>query len=143
MTENAQPVIHDARAGGIADKDAQLCQQVLAEWMDALNRHDADGMDRCLRFPHVRLAANTVSVYDAPGSNPMDLFQRLIDEEGWNHSAWTDIRLLQSSPNKAHYAVQYTRYRKDDSIIGVIDSLYVFTCKGGDWRIQCRSSFGA
>jgi hypothetical protein len=36
----------------------------------------------------------------------------------------------------------YARYREDGSIIGVYGSLYVFTALDGDWRIQCRSSFG-
>ena len=34
-------------------------------------------MDAFMRFPHVRLAAGKVTVYDAPGNNPMDLFDRL------------------------------------------------------------------
>src|SRR4051795_13476697 len=38
-----------------------------------------------------------------------------------------------SSSTKAHYAVQYTRYRKDGSVVGVYDSLYVFTFDAGEW----------
>jgi hypothetical protein len=53
-----------------------------------------------------------------------------------------ETKLVQSSPTKAHYAVRYTRYREDGSIIGVYDSLYIFAASDGDWRIQCRSSFG-
>ena len=136
------PATHDARTARIGPEGAARCERILADWMAALNRHDAAGMEACMRFPHVRLAANTVAVYDAPGSNPMDLFQRLRDQDGWDRSAWTGIRLLQSSPTKAHYAVQYTRYRRDGSVIGVYDSLYVFTCEAGDWKLQCRSSFG-
>ena len=139
---NPTTITHDARASRISPEGAARCEQILTEWMDALNKHDATRMEACMRFPHVRLAANTVAVYDAPGSNPMDLFQRLRDQDGWDRSAWTGIRLLQPSPTKAHYAVQYTRYRRDGSVIGVYDSLYVFTCEAGDWKLQCRSSFG-
>lgn len=138
----APAATHDARTGAIAPAGAAQCERLLREWMEALNRHDAAGMEACMRFPHVRLAAGKVAVYDAPGSNPMDLFQRLMREEGWHHSAWTEIRLLQSSPTKAHYAVQYARYREDGSAIGVYDSLYVFTAEGDEWKLQCRSSFG-
>jgi hypothetical protein len=80
-------------------------------------------MDAFMRFPHVRLAAGKVTVYDAPGNNPMDLFDRLRQQDGWHHSAWNETKLIQSSPTKAHYAVRYTRYREDGSIIGVYDSL--------------------
>ena len=83
-----------------------------------------------------------VTVYDTPGNNPMDLFDRLRQQEGWHRSDWNETKLVQASPTKAHYAVRYTRYREDGSIIGIYDSLYVFTALDGDWRIQCRSSFG-
>jgi hypothetical protein len=143
MSERSfKALTYDARDAKIDMVDQARCEAVLDGWMAALNRHDAAGMDSFLRFPHVRIAANTVSIYDAPGGNTMDVFQVLIDRQQWHHSAWTGIRLVQSSPNKAHYAVQYTRYRADDSVIGVFDSLYVFTGIEGDWKIQARSSFG-
>ena len=111
--------------------------------MDALNRHDAAGMNACMHFPHVRLAAGVVTMYEAPDTQPWTMFQRLIEQDGWHRSAWTGTELVQSSPIKAHYAVQYTRYRADGSVIGIFDSLYVFTLRGGEWKLQCRSSFGA
>jgi hypothetical protein len=129
----------DAR---ISREDEARCEEILALWMAALNRYDAPAMDALMCFPHVRLAAGAVAVYDAPGNNPMDLFDRLRKQDGWHHSAWDETVLVQSSPTKAHYAVRYTRYREDGSVIGVYDSLYVFTERDGDWRLQCRSSFG-
>ena len=126
----------------ISLEDETRCQQILALWMAALNRYDATAMDALMRFPHVRLSAGKVTVYDTPGNNPMDLFDRLRQQDGWHHSAWNETKLVQSSPTKAHYAVRYTRYREDGSVIGVYDSLYVFTALDSDWRIQCRSSFG-
>jgi hypothetical protein len=139
---NLHATTHDARGPKLSVADETCCEQILADWMAALNAHNAVRMGSFLRFPHVRIAANNVAVYDGPGSNPMDVFEKLIDEQSWHHSAWTDICLVQSSPNKAHYAVQYTRYRADGSVIGVFDSIYVFTCIDGEWKIQARSSFG-
>ena len=133
---------YDSRDGGMTAEDARTCELILAQWMSALNSHDARAMEKLMRFPHARLAANDLVIYQKPGDNPMDLFSRLADSQGWHHSAWTEIKLLQSSPIKAHYAVQYTRYREDDTIIGVFDSLYVFTAVDGDWKLQLRSSFG-
>lgn len=40
------------------------------------------------------------------------------------------------------FMVKYTRFRTDNSVIGVYDSLYVPTLKDGRWGIQMRSSFG-
>jgi hypothetical protein len=142
LSSDSLKTTFDAREGIISLEGSQRCEALLQEWMQALNRHDAVGMDAVIRFPHVRAAANQVFIYEAPCSNPMDLFTKLVDLQGWHHSAWTEVELLQSSPIKAHYAVQYRRYRVDGSIIGIYDSLYVFTEVDGDWKLQFRSSFG-
>ena len=126
----------------ISHDDQARCEEVLTHWMAALNRYDASAMDALMHFPHVRLAGGAVTVYQQPGNNPMDLFERLRKQDGWHHSAWNETKLVQSSPTKAHYAVRYTRYREDGSIIGVYDSLYVLSLLGGTWKIQSRSSFG-
>ena len=141
MSTAAATTTHTIEAR-ISLEDEARCQQILALWMAALNRYDATAMVALMRFPHVRLSAGKVTVYDTPGNNPMDLFDRLRQQEGWHRSAWNETKLVQASPTKAHYAVRYTRYREDGSIIGIYDSLYVFTALDGDWRIQCRSSFG-
>ena len=118
------------------------CIAVLDRFMDALNAYDADGMDACMHFPHVRMAENRVTVYDAPGNNPMDLFDRLKREDGWRRSAWDERRLAQWNEEKAHFALSYTRYREDGSVIGKYESLYILTLKDGSWGVQARSSFG-
>jgi hypothetical protein len=119
-----------------------LCDDVLDRFMAALNAYDSAAMDACMHFPHVRIAEGSVVVYDAPGSNPMDLFERLKARDGWHHSAWNYRRIIQSGDEKLHLDVRYTRYREDDSVIGVYDSLYIVTRRSGRWGIQARSSFG-
>ena len=126
----------------ISRDDRAKCEDVLKLWMAALNRHDASAMDALMHFPHVRIAGGVVTVYQQPGNNPMDLFERLRKQDGWHHSVWNETKLVQSSPAKAHYAVRYTRYREDGSVIGIYDSLYVLSLLGGAWKIQSRSSFG-
>ncbi len=118
------------------------CLAVLDRFMDALNAHDAGAMDREMHFPHVRLANGTVSVYQAAGSNPMDLFLRLKADDDWLYSRWGRRTLIQCNERKAHFTVDYTRYRSDDSVIGVYESLYVLALADGRWGILARSSFG-
>ncbi len=118
------------------------CNRVLDAFMAALNAHDAAGMDACMHFPHPRFAGNTVKVYEAAGSNPMDLFKRLQAEDGWSHSRWETREVIQHNEIKAHVALSYTRFRTDGSVIGVYDSLYIMTRVDGRWGIQSRSSFG-
>ena len=118
------------------------CNRVLDAFMDALNRYDAAGMDRCMHFPHPRIADGKVLVYDKPGNNPMDLFDRLKREDGWSYSRWVKREVIQFNEGKAHVVLSYTRFRADDSVIGTYDSLYVLTNVEGRWGIQARSSFG-
>jgi len=118
------------------------CLRVLDDFMAALNAYDAKGMDAQMHFPHVRIARGEVKVYPAPGSNPMDLFDKLKAEDNWSHSTWKTRELVQFNEVKAHYAVSYTRYRADGSVIGVYESLYVLTRDAQGWGILARSSFG-
>ncbi len=119
-----------------------ICDELLDRFMVALDDHDSAAMDACIHFPHVRMAEGAVVVYDPPGNNPMDLFDRLKTRDGWHHSAWKHKRVVQFSDDKVHLDVQYIRYREDGSVIGVYDALYIVTCRNGHWGIQARSSFG-
>lgn len=118
------------------------CFAVLDRFMDALNAHDAAAMDATMHFPHVRFAGGQLRTYEQPGSNPMDLFQKLKAEDDWRHSIWRTRELVQFSETKAHVALSYTRFRSDGSVIGIYESLYVLTRVNGAWGLQMRSSFG-
>lgn len=118
------------------------CMRTLDAFMAALNAYDADAMDATMRFPHLRFANGVMKFYEAPGANPMDLFTRLREEDRWKYSRWETRELIQFNDRKAHYALSYTRFRDDDSVIGVYESLYVLTRGDDGWRIQARSSFG-
>lgn len=133
---NPTPAV-DARAAVQAE-----CNLVLDAFMDALNAHDATRMDSCMHFPHTRFAGTAIKVYEAPGSNPMDLFARLQADDGWSYSRWETRDVIQYNARKAHVALSYTRFRADHSVIGVYESLYVMTRIEGRWGIQARSSFG-
>ena len=118
------------------------CIVCLDRFMAALNAYDAAGMDAEMHFPHVRFAGGKIAVYQEPGNNPMDLFERLRREDGWHHSAWKERTMVQHNAAKAHMAVSYTRFRADGGVIGVYQSLYVLALQNGRWGVQLRSSFG-
>jgi hypothetical protein len=120
----------------------QACMSVLDRFMNGLNHYDAQAMDLAMHFPHVRFAGGQIKIYPQAGDNPMDLFERLRREDDWKYSRWVSRELVQCSEIKAHYALSYTRFRSDDSVIGVYESLYVLTKVDGSWGIQMRSSFG-
>src|SRR5688500_623448 len=117
--------------------------RVLDAFMAALNAYDAAAMDRAMHFPHVRIAGGAVTVYERPGSNPMDLFEKLKTEDDWKWSRWEQRGLVQFNDKKAHYAVSYTRFRSDGSVIGLYESMYVLTKDATGGAIQARSGCGA
>ena len=45
--------------------------------------------------------------------------------------------------NKVHVAVQFSRWRRDGSLIGRYKSIDIVTNQDGRWGIQARSSFAA
>ena len=129
----------------IEQKNPELhhsCMLVLDSFMTGLNHYDAQAMDAAMHFPHVRFAGGQIKIYPKAGDNPMDLFERLRHEDDWKYSRWVSRELVQCSDIKAHYSLSYTRFRSDDSVIGVYESLYVLTKVEGSWGIQMRSSFG-
>jgi len=92
--------------------------QAVDAYMDAFNARDVAGTDAALHFPHVRFASGKLQIWEAPGANPPDLFERFAAATGWVYSRWDYRRAIQSCPDKVHFAVQFTRYREDDSSIG-------------------------
>jgi hypothetical protein len=60
---------------------------------------------------------------------------------GWDHSVWDHRRVIHSRLDKVHLDVQFTRYRKDGSVIGVYPAVYVVVSQSATWLIQARSSF--
>ena len=42
---------------------------------------------------------------------------------------------------QVHFDTRFTRYRKDGSVIGGFNSIYVVTCEDGRWGVKARSSY--
>ena len=52
-----------------------------------------------------------------------------------------EAKVIQSSPDKVHFAVRFTRYNEAGGPLEVHHSLYLVTNVDGHWGIQVRSSF--
>src|SRR5215813_13116698 len=117
---------------------------VLDAFYDAFNRQDARAEERTYHFPHYRLASGRMSVLDAPGAETqawMNGTYKTFRESGWDHTAWDRRRIIHLSESKVHVDAEFTRYRKDGSVIGTYESLYILTKEEGRWGIKMRSSF--
>ena len=125
MTEHA-----DAIAG------AMKC---LDDFMAAFNARDVNAFEATFNLPSVRLASNTMVIIEA-GYHQPGMFERGALAE-WDHSAWEQREVIHAGPDKVHFDTRFTRYRKDGSIIGGFNSIYVVSREGGHWGVKARSSY--
>lgn len=114
-------------------------QAVLDEFMAAFNARDIPRFEKTFNFPSVRFHSNTMTVLNPGDMKPEGLSRGALAE--WDHSAWDRRNVIHAGADKVHIDTRFTRYRKDGSVIGGFDSMYVVTCENGHWGVKCRSSF--
>ena len=112
----------------------------LDDYMAALNRGDEAGVNAACNFPHVRLAGGKVVVWPNHGDYKLkDFVARAGD--GWDHSKWDERTPIHVGDKKVHLKVKFRRWKKDGSLIGRFETIYIVTHQDGHWGIQARSSF--
>jgi hypothetical protein len=125
-----------------ADESTQAIMDLLDLFFDALNARDVTRLAGACNFPQVRLASGTMTIWRTAGE-----FEQSGDlagipfEREWHHSAWKRRHIIQSSHDKCHVAVTFTRYRSNGDEISTFKSLYIVTKQNGHWGVQIRSSF--
>ena len=113
--------------------------QCLDDFMAAFNARDLDAWQKTFNFPSVRLASGTLAIIEADYHKP-EMFDRGALAQ-WDHSAWERREIIHAGSDKVHIDTRFTRYRKDGSVIGGFDSIYIVTCENGHWGVKARSSF--
>ncbi|HWA64174.1 MAG TPA: hypothetical protein VG939_22590 [Caulobacteraceae bacterium] len=111
----------------------------LDDFMTAFNARDIEAWQKTFNFPSVRLASNTLTIIDESYHQP-EMFDRGALTE-WDHSAWEKREVIHAGDDKVHINTRFTRYRKDGSVLGGFDSIYVVTKENGHWGVKARSSF--
>ena len=111
----------------------------LDAFMTAFNARDIKAFEQTFNFPSIRLASNTMRIINKGDQTPATFDHASLKE--WDHSAWEKCEIIHSGDDKVHIDTRFTRYRKDGSVIGGFDSIYVVTCEDGHWGIKARSSF--
>lgn len=117
-------------------KAAQRC---LDAFILAFNARDVAGFEATFNFPHVRFASGKVTVIHS-GYHKTEMFERGAFAD-WDHSAWLRRAVIHAGADKVHIDTRFARYRRDGSLIGAFDSIYIVTCVDNRWGIQGRSSF--
>lgn len=125
----------------LAAAEVDKVNAVLDAYLNTFNAKDLKGWEGTYHFPHYRLASGKMSVLEKAGlRDSANVFGPLI-KAGWNYSKWDHRNIIQASDNKVHMDTKFTRYRKDGSVVGSYESLYVLTKEEGRWAVKLRSSF--
>ena len=132
-----------ASAAGRADEAADThARAVMDAFMAAFNARDTAAWADTLLYPHVRFAGGAVTVFpDRAAFIAANHIEKLIAGEAWDHSKWDTLQIVQSSPNKVHIAVEFSRYRADGTKYASYPSLYIVEQVDGRWGVRARSSF--
>ncbi len=117
----------------------RAAQGVLDAFMKAFNARDIPAFEATFNFPSVRLASQGLVILN-PGDMKAERFTSGALAE-WDHSAWDRREIIHAGPDKVHIDTRFTRYRKDGSVLGGFDSIYVVTRQDGHWGVKIRSSF--
>jgi hypothetical protein len=110
-------------------------------FMTAFNARDAQAWAATLNYPHVRFASNDVRVYNTAADFTREMSDYPKRLAPWHHSRWESMKVIQSGPDKVHFAVTFVRYDANNKEIGKFPSLYIVTLKDAHWGVQARSSF--
>lgn len=125
-----------------ADEATDAALAVMERFMTTFNARDIEGWADTLVYPHVRLASGDVAVYpDRAAFVAASPFAALTSGEGWHHSAWEEMRVVQSSADKVHVAVVFARFHENGERYATYPSLYVVERVDGKWGVRARSSF--
>ena len=116
--------------------------QVMHSFLSAFNASDEAAWARTLVYPHIRMASGEVRIYPDEESftAEMDL-AAFAETTGWRRSEWDDMQVIQSSADKVHIRVQFSRFNAEDELMASYDSLYIIERVDGRWGVRARSSF--
>src|SRR3954469_23715009 len=117
----------------------RAAQGVLDAFMKAFNARDIPAFEDTFNFPSARLASQGLVIINKGDMTPERFNSGALAE--WDHSAWERREVIHAGADKVHIDTRFTRYRKNGSVLGGFDSLYIVTHLDGHWGIQGRSSF--
>jgi len=113
--------------------------KVLDDHFAALNARDATALADSLHFPHYRLTASGMQVWQTSETYLDDFFARAGD--GWARSALLFRNVVAASPDKVHLDVGFVRFNDKNEEIGRFRSLWIIARLHNVWAALARSSF--
>ncbi len=111
---------------------------------ETFNQLDAEATAAEYNYPFLRLDLGQVQVFETlelyRNINELIVFPGLA-ADNWDHSAWDDLKVVQSGPSKVHVAGRFSRINTNGEIYASSDTLRIVTDQDGHWGIKVSSSY--
>lgn len=116
--------------------------EVLDLHLEARNNLDPEAIASANNYPNLRIREDHIQVYETH-----DIYRSVeelvvmppMETSEWDHSEWDEIEIIQSSENKVHLAVDWSRINKDGDRYISSTQFYIVTNEEDHWGIQIRS----
>jgi hypothetical protein len=118
----------------------EQARNAIDAFFKAFNARDMEALKDSLNYPHVRIAIGRVAIAK-DRSEFRGGFDGLAEREGWDRSTLDKADVVHASDNKVHFAIEFSRYKKDGTKYVTHKSLWIVTRLGDHWGVQARSSF--
>lgn len=117
----------------------------LDQFMAGMNARDGALFAAALNYPHVRFASNRVRIWNTAEEFGGGYIQEFLGraESGWARSRFDLRDVIESSADKVHIQVQFSRLDVNGNVLASYRSFWIVTRVEGHWGIQARSSFAA
>jgi len=114
-------------------------KKLIDDFFVAFNAEDNDALQKIANYPHSFLLDNgRIITADSADALVMN-FEGMKEREGWHHSTLDAYKVCQSSPEKVHVELTFSRHREDGTNYWTVPALWIVTKQDGKWGIQIRS----
>jgi hypothetical protein len=113
-------------------------RKVIEAFFPLFSRRDVRGLLSVVNFPHIRVTGSRTVIIPSANEwtgDPTPL------EDDWHHTALDSLTFVQSSPDKVHALVVFSRYQANGQRYVSHPTLWIVTKIDGHWGIQIRSTF--
>jgi len=125
----------------VSQQAIESALQLMKLHISALNQRNNEAVAATLHFPHHRLSGTSWKTWDTPELYLNDFLKRAGGD--WNHSAFEDVKVVDSSDTKVHLDARIDRYDNKNNLMTSFRSLWVIIEIDGVWAAKVRSSFAA
>ena len=126
------------------EREAEV-QKEIVEFVKSFERDFNDGnievWNNSSHFPSYRLKNEEMQTINESSIEETKKILGYLRSTGWHRTDYDDFRFIHTSETKVHLDIAFSRYRKDNSLIGRWRSLYILTKENPRWGIKFRSSW--